>query len=56
MPSEPIVPYRICAKIYHLPCGLNNIDNNFETDNDDDDDDDKLFTLLFSITIILSLQ
>lgn len=43
-------------KIYHLPCGFKNIDNNNEYDNGDDDDDDKLFTLLFSITIILSLQ
>ena len=44
------------VKIYHLPCGFKNIDNNNEYDNGDDDDDDKLCTLLFSITIILSLQ
>lgn len=44
--------------IYHLPCGFNNIDNNIEIygDDDNDADDDKLFTLLFGITIILSLQ
>ena len=58
MATEPTVPYWIWAKIYHLPCGFKNIDNNNEYDNgdDDDDDDDKLFTLLFSITRILSLQ
>ena len=54
--TEPTVPYWIWAKIYHLPCGFNNVDNNNENDNDDDDDDDKLFTLLFSITITLGLK
>ena len=58
MAIEPNVPYWIWMTIYHLPCGFNNIDNNIEIygDDDNDADDDKLFTLLFGITIILSLQ
>ena len=45
-------------KIYHLPCGFNNIDNNIKIydDDDNDADDDKLFILLFGITTIFSLQ